>query len=444
MSFGVAISGLNAASANLSVTGNNIANASTTGFKRARAEFVDVYPESNEGSGNKTPGSGVRLSAINQLFTQGNVEYTERNLDLAVSGQGFFVVSDNGTEAYTRAGSFHVDRDGYVVNSAGNFLQVYPQQGTTGTAFNTGIMQDLQLSTATVGQPAATTVIDTSVNIDAASTAFTVTAAGDNTSTVMSPTDGLSFHHSTSVNVYDSLGATHTATMYFRKVDTAGGTLPNTWQTFMFVDGVEVPPAGGLAGSAYVPAQASGDPAIVTFNTDGSLASVSPAAATAPSRADYSSFTPGGGATAVALDIDFSGTTQYGTEFSVSSVIQDGYSTGRLTDVEVENSGIVYARFSNGVSQVMGKVAMANFSNVQGLRQLGETTWAASFSSGDPIYGEATTGRFGQVLAGSLEASNVNLAAELVNLITAQRSFQANAQVISATDEVTQSIINMR
>lgn len=405
MPFAIALSGLNAASADLGVTANNVANVNTTGFKMSRAQFAEVFAVGTQSVSSSASGSGVRLSAIAQQFTQGNIDFTDNALDLAIGGEGFFVTNDNGARSYTRAGAFGVDNQGFVVNAQGARLQAYPYAGNG--LFNTGTPQDLQL-TIGASPPQATTRAAFGINLPANAPAPA--------NPVFDPTDPSSFNHTTSVTVYDSLGAAHTATVYFIK-DAA----PNTWNTQIEIDGSAVTGA-----------------APVVFNPDGTLNS--PAGGLMPLGA----FTPTTGADPINLSLDFGSATQFGNNFGVNSLSQDGFTTGRLTGVSVDAEGVVFARFTNGQSTSLGKLALANFVNPQGLQQLGDTSWGESFQSGDALLGEAGTASFGNIQSGALEASNVDLTAQLVQMITAQRNFQANAQMISTADTITQTVINIR
>jgi flagellar hook protein FlgE len=400
MPFAVALSGLNAASADLSVTANNIANANTMGFKGSRAQFADVFAVGAQAIGN-----GVRLASVQQEFSQGGIDFTDRGLDLAISGEGFFTVSDNGMISYTRAGSFGVDRDGYVVNSQNQRLQVFPR--TNAGTFNTGTLQDLRLSTSD-SPPQATTTAEFGINLPANATP---PAIG-----VFDPNNAQSFNHSTAMTVYDSLGAPHTITAYF--VKTAN---PNEWDARFYIDGNAV---GGAVTMEY------SDTGLLTNPAGSSI--------TLPA------YVPGTGAAPLTINAGFARSTQYGSTFSVNSLNQDGFTAGRLSGIEVDSTGVIYARYTNGRSDALGQVALSNFSNVQGLRQLGDTSWAETFASGDAVRGAAGTGSFGLIQSGALESSNVDLTEQLVNMITAQRNFQANAQMISTADKVTQTIINIR
>lgn len=400
MSFQIALSGLNAASTDLQVTSNNIANANTTAFKSSRAEFADVFSGDAIGIGN-----GVRLAEVRQEFTQGNVEITERQLDLAVSGKGFFVVNDNGSLLYSRVGAFGLDAQGFVENSESERLQVYPPRGD-GT-FNTGALIDLQFTTETA-PPQPTTNVDMNINLPAGSTAPTLP---------FDPTVPETYNHSTSTITYDSLGVAHNTTFYFYP------TATGDWQAQTTVDGNPVTTA---------------TPQTFTFNSSGVL--------TSPANGilSFAGYDPGNGSTPMDINLDMSASTQYGSDFVVNTINPDGQAAGRLRSIEIDPSGIVFARFSNGQSNSLGKIALANFSNPEGLMKVSDTSFQETFSSGVPQRGEATQSDFGVIQSGSLESSNVDLTEQLVRMITSQRLFQANAQVISTMDSVTQTIINIR
>ena len=421
MPFRIALSGLNAASSDLKVTGNNIANAGTNGFKSSRTEFADVYATSLGGVSDTAVGGGVRLARVAQQFAQGNVEFTNNNLDLAINGEGFYVLNDGGSRVFTRAGAFSVDRDGYVVNSTGQQLQVFSPIGNSSTAFNTGSLSNLQIS-LTEGAPNPTAEVSMSINLDAGDTSAGIIADFD-------PAQPDTYDYSTSYTIYDSLGEQHTATMYFLKDSGAA----NTWHTWLYADNggtmTNVTQGGGTAYST------------LAFATDGTLTTVNGAAGTSLA---YDNLAMSNGAAPLAMTLDFADVTQFGGDYAVNSLYQDGFSTGRLTGLDISDTGVVSARYTNGQSTALGKVALANFGNVQGLRQLGDTNWAETFTSGGALIGEAGTASFGLIQSGALEASNVDISEQLINLITAQRNFQANSQVISTADTITQTIINIR
>jgi flagellar hook protein FlgE len=398
MSFQVALSGLNAASTDLQVTSNNIANANTIGFKSARAEFADVYSGDASGIGN-----GVRLTDVRQEFTKGNVEITERQLDLAISGNGFFIVNDQGALLYSRVGAFGLNSDGYVENAEGERLQIYLPTGTG--SFNTGALNDLQLTTETA-PPQASTAVSMNINLPADAVVPAVAP--------FDPADPQTYNHSTSTVVFDSLGVAHTATYFFGR--TAGG-----WEVNMTFDGTVIGTAQPF-----------------TFNSTGAIATP------ASGLVSFAAIPMANGADPVNLDLNLSDTTQYGSDFVVNTISPDGRASGRLRSIEVDQTGVVFARFSNGQSIEIGKIALANFSNPEGLVKVSDTSFQETFNSGVPQRGEATLSNFGVIQSGALEASNVDLTEQLVRMITAQRLFQANAQVISTVDSITQTIINIR
>jgi len=409
MPFRIALSGLNAAQADLNVTANNIANTSTTGFKGSRTEFADLFAVSLQGVSSNASGNGVRVNAVTQQFAQGNIEFTDSNLDLAVSGQGMFVLSDAGALSYTRAGAFQMNREGYVVNAQGQRLQVYPPIAGGG-GFNTGGLGDLRLLT-TDSAPQATGNVEYVLNLPGNASPPPIG--------VFNANDPNTFNQATSLTLFDSLGATHTGTMYFTKTAVA-----NQWTARLFIDGQ--------------PAGVDGTPTTLQYSNTGQL--------TAPAGGilGFPAFTPTTGAADMTINVDLAQSTQFGANFSVNSVTQDGYTTGRLIGIDIGETGIVNARFTNGNSQPLGQVAIANFANPQGLQQLGNTQWAETFASGQSVRGQAGNSGFGLVQSGALESANVDVTEQLVNMITAQRNFQANAQMISTADSITQTIINMR
>lgn len=405
MAFRLALSGLNAASADLSVTANNIANTSTTGFKGSRAQFAEVFSVSAQGVSSTAIGNGVRVSDVTQQFSQGNIDFTDNSLDLALSGQGFFVLSENGARAFTRAGAFRVDRDGYVINSNNQRLQMFPPTPQGG--FNTGALSDLRLVTSE-SPPAATSLVEMVLNLPG--------NASPPPNAPFSAADPDSYNHSSSMTVYDSLGAAHTASVFFIKTAVA-----NQWEQRLSIDG-----------------NAVGVPQTLQYSNTGQL--IAPPNGTVA----FPPYLPTTGAAAISLTYDFGSSTQYGAAFSVNAVTQDGFTTGRLIGIDTDSTGIVQARFTNGRSIALGQIAMANFSNPNGMQQLGDTNWAETFTSGQALLGQAGNSGLGLIQSGALEASNVDITEQLVNMITAQRNFQANAQMISTSDAITQTIINIR
>jgi flagellar hook protein FlgE len=411
MSFGIALSGLDAAQSDLNVTANNIANSATTGFKSSNSNFAELFAVSPQGVSDTQIGNGVQLQQVEQQYSQGDIQTTGNSLDLALSGNGFFTVSSNGADQYTRAGSFQTNSAGEVVNAAGQNLQVYAP--TASGAFNTTSLTNLVIPTGD-SAPAATTTAAMSFNLPAGSTAPTATP--------FSPANANSYNQSTSLTVYDSLGAAHTASMYY--VNTGG----SAWDAYEYIDGAAV----------------NATPVQLTYSNSGALTGVVDAAGgTNPDAVSFGAYTPTTGAAALNVTFNLSSTTQYGDTFGVTSVTQNGFTTGQLSGVSVSSTGVVQANYTNGQSSSLGQVAVANFANQQGLQQVGNTNWVQTFGSGQPVYGQAGGAGVGLIESGSLEASNVDITAQLVNMITSQRAFQANAEMVSTENAITQTVINI-
>jgi flagellar hook protein FlgE len=443
MGFTTALSGLNAAANNLSVTGNNIANANTTGFKKSRSEFVDVYASSIGGVSKIQPGAGVRIAEVAQQFNQGNMDYTENSLDLGITGDGFFTLAENATDlnslVYSRAGAFKVDKDGLVVNSQGQALLAYAPNGTTVAAgFSQGVLKTVSLNIG-AGLPVSTANVALKVTVDA-------NEAEVNTATPFDPTVVSSYTKQTSVTVFDSLGASHVMTTYFRAGPTVGAT--RDWYAYNYIDGQLVENVnGGLGGGVGVTSGAP--PAVdgVGFSDGVTLKFDSTGKLISPTNAQVQLepwIPPSSSAGPVTIKMDYSGSTHTAQAFSVDGLSQDGLAAGKLTGIAIDDTGVIFARFSNGGSTPLGKVAVTRFANPQGLSKLGDTTWGQSSTSGGPIPGEAGTGNFGTIQSGALEQSNVDLSAQLVNLIVAQQSYQANSQTISTENTIIQTILNIR
>ncbi|MEE9320420.1 MAG: flagellar hook protein FlgE [Granulosicoccus sp.] len=406
MTFDIALTGINAASTELEVIANNIANNSTTGFKRSRADFADVYAISTFGATNPAVGQGVSVTGIKQEFKQGDTTFTNNNLDISVEGQGMFRLSDGGTSQYTRAGNFGLDREGYIVNSSGMNLTGF---GVNDNSEIEPISRNLQIDYSDL-QPQSTSKIELSLNLDI-------------NAEVLPPfdvTDPSTFSFSTSTSVYDSLGSSQVATMYLRK-DT-----PNSWSSFVYVDGVEVSNPGGDE---------------LTFDASGKMTSVN-----GSPDGDFTTtnFAPASGASPMDITFNMRDITQFDGAFGVNRVVQDGFAAGRLEDFDVDQSGVIFGRFSNGQAKIMGQITLSSFPNSEGLRQVGDTSWTETFASGEPATGAPGSASLGGLQAGALEGSNVDITHELVAMIGAQRSFQANAQVISTGDTLMQTVINIR
>jgi flagellar hook protein FlgE len=406
MSFQQGLSGLNAAARNLDVIGHNVANANTVGAKASRAEFADVYATSLYGAGGSAfNGIGVSVADVTQQFTQGDITTTNSSLDMAINGRGFFRISSNGELTYTRNGQFQLDKNGYIVNAQGGRLTGYPADANG--LVNAGVPGELQLQTGDI-TPRASDTGTVTVNVDAA--ASTPTGAFD-------LTDATSYNGATSLAVYDSQGAEHTLAVYFRKA------ADNTWDVY------------GAANGAQIGTDPLGT---FSFGADGRLAPTSATSVTADVP-----ISAGAGGT-LSVELDLSRMTQFGASFSVSELSQNGYAAGRLSGFSVGSDGTVLARYTNGQTLAQGRVVLVNFTNPQGLASLGGNQWAETADSGVPMAGSPGAGSLGVIQSGALEQSNVDLTAELVNMITAQRLYQANAQTIRTQDQIMQTIVNLR
>ena len=443
MSFTTALSGLNAAANNLAVTGNNIANANTTGFKRSRSEFADVYAASLGGVSSTTAGAGVRVTTVAQLFNQGNLEFTDNNLDLAISGEGFFTMSKSPSEpndlSYSRAGDFKLDKDGFIVNNQGKALLVYKPNGATiADGFSTGVTQPVQINTLT-GLPSATDRVELAVNLDANESVI------DPALIQFDPTDSNTYSTQTSATVYDSLGSPHILTTYFAKRAPTGVTNNPTWHVYHYMSEAGsatktlIPPSAPAANVAVDAGALTHG--VLTFDSGGKLQTP------ADGKFNLGAYTilPATGAADIDVNsLSYFGSTQVQEKFSVNGLTQNGLPAGRLTGIDIDDEGVIFARFSNGGSQTMGKVALTRFANPNGLAKLGDTSWGQSANSGEPIPGEAGANNFGLIQSGALESSNVELSAQLVNLIVAQQAYQANAQTITTENTIMQTILNIR
>jgi flagellar hook protein FlgE len=417
MSFQQGLSGLNASSKNLEVIGNNVANANTIGAKSSRAEFGDMYASAVGGT---SIGIGVNLQAVTQQFTQGNISTTDKPLDLAINGNGFFEVSNGSQTLYTRNGQFQANKDGFITTNAGLKLVGYPaaKDGT----IQPGAAVPLQLPTGGVA-PNPTGKIAIEMNLDARK-ATTLPASTPQ----IDFTNAKTYNDATSVTVFDAKGQDVALTYYFQKSAT------DTWNVYATANGTSVNVDG------------AGNPLPVTainFPPNGGK----PTAPAAPVPFTVPTTTNAAGAatlpiTGIALDL--TGATQFGAGFGVTRMAQDGYAAGQLVGVTVEKSGIVMASYSNGQSKPAGQLEFATFRDPQGLTPLGGNLWARSYASGDPTVGAPGSGNFGALQAGALEESTTDLTGELVNMITAQRVYQANAQTIKTQDQVLQTLVNLR
>jgi flagellar hook protein FlgE len=426
MSFQQGVSGLTASARNLEVIGNNVANASTVGAKVARAEFADVYARAISG-GASAIGLGVSQTAVTQQFSQGSFQSTDNPLDMAINGGGFFQLKDaGGSLSYTRNGQFKVDRDGLITNVQGAKLMGYPANSLG--VLVPGQAQPLSLPTAGI-KPSTTTNVKLELNLDAR-------AATPLATPVIDFSDPKTYSNATSVNVYDKKGQEVALTYYFQKA----GPLRDTWSVYATANGSVVNP--DAAGKA----QAIG---VLNFPSDGSapINPLNPALPLPPLTLTVPATTNAQGVVTepiVGVKLDMGQLTQYGAIFGVTNVTQDGFPPGQLSSIKIQPNGIVLASYSSGQSTPIGQVQLATFRNVQGLQPLGGNTWSSTYESGDPITGTPGAGNLGALQSGVVEQSNVDLTNELVQMMVAQRIYQANAQTIKTQDSVLQTLVNLR
>ena len=405
MSFQQGLSGLNVAAKNLDAIGNNVANAGTIGYKAARAEFADVFANSLAGGGTQI-GIGAAVVAVKQQFSQGNIVSSANPLDVAINGSGFFRLSNDGSVSYTRNGQFSLDRDGFMVANGGGRLTGYPADANGQVISSTPV--DLRVSLANI-PPQATTTSRIALNLDSRDTP--PVAAFD----IADPT---SYNSSTAMTIYDSQGNAHTLTLYFRK------TAANNWDVHAAADGAV------LGGGATI--------GTLAFDAAGGLA--------ANVNMNVSIPLTNGAATPLNFPVIFPAgeTSQFGVDFAITQLSQDGFTTGRIAGFSIGTDGVILGRYTNGQTRAQGQVVLADFINAQGLVAMGNNQWAESSDSGQPIVAAPGAGSLGVLQAGALEESNVDMTEELVRMITAQRVYQANAQTIRTQDQLLQTLVNLR
>jgi len=421
MTFQHGLSGLNIATSNLDVVGNNVANANTVGFKQSIAQFSDVFANSLEGSANSQIGIGAKISSIAQQFDQGGITSTNNPLDIAITGQGFYRLSDNGAISYSRNGQFHVDKSGFIVDASGANLTgfVADEDGVIRTS---GVPANLKFSTSDVS-PKETTKFDMGFNLDAGKPGI---------SKAFNATDPSTYTWTTSGSVVDSLGNSHVLSVFFQKSATA-----NNWTTYATVDGKVdssgMPVGVTLGGSPSQP---------IVFDGNGKLLTIATAtAAPLDLQIDFSVINPALGAvTPQTVRFDMTTATQYGAASGITDITQDGYTSGRMAGFTISPDGIILGNYSNSQTKTLGQIVLANFVNPQGLTPTGDGRWVETLASGEPLVGTPKTGSLGVLQSNAVENSNVDLTAELVKLIQAQRMYQANAKQIEAQDEIIQTI----
>jgi flagellar hook protein FlgE len=508
MSFQQGLSGLNGAAKSLDVIGNNIANASTVGFKGSTTEFADVYARSLSGAGATQAGIGVSVASVAQQFTQGNIETTANPLDIAINGGGFFRTEMGGAVQYTRNGQFSLDKNGFIVTPQGANVTGY------GVSANGQILAStptpLKISTTDM-KPNATTKVDTSINLDS--------RESTPTNFPFSANDATTYNKQVPVSVYDSLGNEHTMSLYY--VKTGSGT----WDVYAGADGTEisnvnvekaagsdptaiaaraawtaatkaspqdpaavaaalssyaaaastaVTTAAGAAGATaatvtaiqsaatssgatigYTPDQVDRDIAAAVsvpsvpigtlkFDSNGALSAPLMSPQTLPLAVSFPVYPATGAKETLAINVGFNGSTQYGADTSEKLTTQDGFTAGHLQRFSAAADGTLQGQYSNGQTRALGQVVLANFTNSNGLEPIGNNSWTETSASGTPLLGTPGTGGFGVLQSSATESSNVDLTAELVDMITAQRVYQANAQTIKTQDSVLQTLVSLR
>lgn len=440
MGFQQGLSGLNTSAKALDVVGNNIANSNTVGFKAARAEFADVFAKSLAGGGASPVGAGVQLANVAQQFTQGNITTTNNPLDLAINGGGFYMMSEGGSLTYTRNGQFSLNKEGYMVDSFGRNLQGYIPS-TPGGPIVASAPANIFIDPSDL-PPKITDEVSVGLNLD---------SRKDPIDPLVTPFDKdnpLTYTSSTSMSIYDSLGNPHVMSLYFAKTPNA-----REWNVYGGVDGTT--PLGVNLGAGY------GVPATVEFTTSGAvnLINGAPAATLTTASIDLSQVftelnaTPplpnpplvnSAAATIAFSDFDMTTMTQFGSPFGVNALNQNGFSSGRLAGLSVSSEGVVQGRYTNGQSRDLAQVTLARFTNPNGLTSLGGNQWQETDDSGQALIGVPGSASNGLIQSAAVEEANVDLTAELVNMITQQRAYQANAQTIKTQDSVLQTLVNLR
>ncbi|MFP1768378.1 flagellar hook protein FlgE [Lonsdalea quercina] len=401
MGFSQAVSGLNAASSNLDVIGNNIANSETTGFKGATVSFADIFADS-------AVGLGVKVAAVTQNFNDGTIENTDVGTDVAISGNGFYRVADDaGSVYYTRNGEFQLDADRNLTTKTGYYVTGYSATGTPPTIAAGAEPTTINISAGSIAaqQTSTSTYV---ANLNSTTDALA-------TGTTFDATDSSTYSWTKSMTTYDSLGNTHVMNLYFSK------TADNTWEVHALDSSDSTATAQDLG--------------TLNFSTSGQLTGTTSFNVTTNSL---------NGSAANTFTIDFAGSTQQNASSSELSKTQNGYTTGNLVEYAINDDGTINGTYSNGQTQLLGQIVLATFSNNQGLKSEGDNVWSATSSSGEASLGTAGTGLLGSLTSGALESSNVDVGSELVNMIVAQRNYQSNAQTIKTQDSILNTLVNLR
>jgi len=435
----VALSGLSAAQLDLNTTSNNIANANTYGFKESRAEFGDVYSNSLFSNAKTTPGGGAQAQKVAQQFHEGSSVYTNNPMDLRISGTGFFAVAKDRLQPtsneLTRNGAFHLNRDNYMVTANDEFLLGYQVNGDTGDVLSyepspINIPKEF-------GKPKQTANIEVGVNLPAGGSL--------KDPALFDYSDPETYNRSTSSTIYDSMGQSYKLTTYYLKDQTQA----NTWQTYYTVtDSAGEKPLNIVGGDATTPTGHVGH--TMKFNNDGTLASLNngqnivsgPLGGAGPD--DPNAINLNGADVTQTLSFGLDSATQFAAPFELTKFDEDGATTGFLTKVDFDENGSVLGTYSNGENITLGRVAMVRVANEQGLDKKGGTQWDSTQFSGDKIWGESNKGSFGSINSGTLEQSNIDMTQELVDLISAQRNFQANSRSLEVHNQTQQNILQIR
>lgn len=450
MSFQQGLSGLNVSSKALDIISNNVANTNTVGFKSGGAVFGDVYAASLTGSvSGKQIGAGSTLGAVRQTFTQGNLTTTNNPLDLAINGDGFFIIGrTDGPNVYSRNGQFELDKDGFIITPTGEKLMGFQSPIASGQLPTpVGGLKEIQVPV--IGSlPQTTNRIDVGGNLDANSLSPAETyptlydpdfvfPAALNPAAPEAWRDARSYNFSTSIEVFDSLGKSHELTFYFAKENVSNGGDENSWLVFTSVDGdypLGIDPATGQIDNLN-------EIWTLKFNDNGTLASTSGPDADSLLVLDPT-YTPG--ASPLKFYVDFNDMRQIGGPYLITELSQNGYTGGELAGVSVGRDGIVTGRYTNGETVALAQVAIQTFRNPNGLNSIGNNYWEATLESGLTAPGKPGEGVAGVISSGMIEDANVELTSELVAMIIQQRNYQANAQSIKAQDQILQTLVNLR
>jgi flagellar hook protein FlgE len=439
MGYSQALSGLSAASTELDTVGNNIANSSTYGFKSGTAEFADMYANTVATSVTAPVGTGVRTVGVAQQFGQGTFTNTGGEYDVAINGNGFFRLSQNGTIEYSRNGQFHKDANGFIVNAEGANLTGYPA-GPNGVVSTTN-PQPLQVPDGNIPPKASTKVTATSLNLDSSDPLPTVTP--------FDPGNTDSYSFTTQMTTYDTLGDAHQVnTYYVRNPQPTPPVSPATLDYTVYAqeDGTLITPPAPPVTTPATPTAAAGLVGTLSFSSTGTLTSFADAygAVGANAAAVNMSLTSSTGSnTPTNITVDFTGATAFGGTGDSANLQPDGFAAGNFVGITIGEDGTVVGTYTNGQPLVLGQIVLASFNNNNGLKPVGNNAWVETADSGQPSVGVPEAGTLGALTSGQLEDSNVDLTNSLVDLITAQRFYQSNAQSIKTQQAVDQTLLQM-